>query len=43
MKNCEGLKKDNSKCEKNGTEFHNDKYYCKIHLKQIKAIIQELA
>jgi len=32
---CEGFKKDGNKCEKKGTELHNDKHYCKVHLNQI--------
>lgn len=32
---CSGFKKDGDKCEKNGTEEHNENHYCKVHLKQI--------
>lgn len=32
---CNGIKKDNTKCDKKGTELHNNIYYCKMHLKQI--------
>lgn len=32
---CSGQKKDGDSCEKNGTELYNEKYYCKVHLKQI--------
>jgi hypothetical protein len=32
---CSGIKKDKTKCDKKGTELHNEIYYCKVHLKQI--------
>lgn len=32
---CSGIKKDKTKCDKKGTESHNEIYYCKVHLKQI--------
>ena len=32
---CNGIKKDKTKCDKKGTELHNEIYYCKVHLKQI--------
>ena len=35
IKICEGIKKDGEQCNKKGIELNNEKYYCKVHLKQV--------